>query len=1005
VKRFALLAVVLADSILLPVGIARSAEPEREQPKLSEQMRMPWQRGSTEYFRRWILSDNLRCDLATACIPNEAGIVATEGGTSSDKDGKVLNWRRADSWGDQFGFGENTRDGEVAYAFRNIARESAGPVRLSIGTDNGVRVWVNGKEVLARDGQRKLTADEDLIDVDLQAGDNALLLKLAARDFFTVRMLEAGGTLPRSAEIAPGIVEMQSDSFIVRTDSTNARADRAEVKVDVLGPGGEIRFSGVGKRGERLSVDASRWPDGPYEARFVTQNHLGLNYVTYRPWFKGNALDMARELEKGAAAADVRTPEGATMRMLFEMVEDRLETNLSSASGNPWPRIHSPLMEFAELQLERAGKRGRVRAGGFVRLAWIDETDNTPQYCRAYLPWNFDSAKKWPTLLHLHGFNPANPKYIDWWGVDIRHAPYETEFSGNRSLIYIEPHGRGNTQYSGFGNADVRRCLAEAKRLLSVDEDQVYLSGESMGGWGTWNVGTRNPELFAAIAPVFGGTDYHVATAEENLAKLSPLEHFLNERGSSWAQADSLNNMPIFVDHGDQDGAVNVDWSRWGVRLLQRWGYDVRYHEYPGKVHEALASSNALINVESMLAVKRNAHPRHVRVRSAELRNASAYWVRIEQRVSPLEFMLADAELVDRNVIRLDTQNVVDVVITPGPLIDAATPVRVVWNGAARDMSVPANGELRLTDATYKPAKLHKDRALPGSFEDFFNTPFAIVVGTSSKDARVNAICRAQAEQFASQWEQWQKYRPRYFLDTEISDTDIARYSLLLIGGPEANGVASRLAPQVPLRIRGDVITIAGQSYEAKNAGVQMLYPNPRNPQRYLWLTAATSASGLGFAAPNPYNLSAWDFIVDDGRVPAPNEAVMRERTRVVSGLFDQNWRYAPAFVQLGDAAARSNARQMRMPQGAVTDPQLAQELAGKYQFSPGPRVVVEMKDGKLMLRAEDEAESAEMQRIDALEFYAPLFNLWVWFERDAAGRIATIKAYGGEYLEGMRVE
>lgn len=1004
-KRLALLLFVLADSTLLPVGIALSAEPAAEQPKLSEQMRMPWQRGNTEYFRRWIVSDNLRCDLATACIPDEAGIVATEGGKSSDKDGKVVNWRRADSWGDQFGFGESTHDGQIAYAFRNIVREAAGPVRLSIGTDNGVRVWVNGRQILARDEQRKLTADEEFVDVDMTAGDNQLLLKLAAKDSFTVRVLEAGAATPRFAEIAPGIVEMHADSFIVRTDSTNARADRVGVKVDVVGPGGDIKFSRLGKRGERITIDASRWPNGPYEARFVTQNHVGLNYVTYRPWFKGNALDMARELEQTAAAADAHTPEGATLRMLVEMIEDRLETKLGSASGNPWPRIHSPLMEFAELQLERSGKTGRIRAGGFVRLAWIDATDNTPQYCRAYLPWNFDATKKWPTLLHLHGYNPANPKYIDWWGVDNRHAPYETEFSGNRSLIYIEPHGRGNTQYAGFGNADVHRCLAEAKRLLSVDENRVYLSGESMGGWGTWNVGTRNPEVFAAIAPVFGGNDYRAAMAEESLAKLSPVEHFLNERSSSWAQAESLNSMPIFVDHGDQDAAVKVEWSRWGVRLLQRWGYDVRYHEYPGKVHEALATSNALIHVESMLEVKRNAYPRHVRVRSAELRNAAAYWVRIEQRARPLEFMAVDAELIDRNVIRLDTQNVVDIVITPGPLIDATQPVRVVWNGIAHGMSARANGELRLTDAAYRPAKLHKQRTLPGSFDDFFNTPFAVVVGTSSKDARVNAICRAHAEQFASSWEQWQKYRPRYFLDTEISDADIEKYSLLLIGGPEANRVASRLAAHAPLRIRGDVITIDGQSFEARNAGVQMLYPNPRNPQRYLWLTAGTSASGLGFAAPSPYNLSAWDFFIDDGRVPAPREQVMRERTRVVSGQFDHNWRYAPASAQLGDESVRKNGRQMRMPEGAVIDMQLAQQLAGAYQFSPGPRVLIEVEDGKLMLRAVDQTESAELQLIDALEFYAPHFNLFVWFERDASGRVVTIKAYGGEDLEGKRVE
>jgi hypothetical protein len=58
------------------------------------------------------------------------------------------------------------------------------------------------------------------------------------------------------------------------------------------------------------------------------------------------------------------------------------------------------------------------------------------------------------------------------------------------------------------------------------------------------------------------------------------------------------------------------------------------------------------MNGEFFLEHERDANPRQVRIRSAELRHAQAYWVRIEQRARPLEFMLVDAEVVDRNVIR-----------------------------------------------------------------------------------------------------------------------------------------------------------------------------------------------------------------------------------------------------------------------------------------------------------------------------------------------------------------
>jgi len=181
---------------------------------------------------------------------------------------------------------------------------------------------------------------------------------------------------------------------------------------------------------------------------------------------------------------------------------------VADAKGNPWGAIHSPLMEYDELMLERAGSPARIRASGFVRMAWIDETDGSTQYARAYLPTHYDPAKKWPMVIQLHGFNPPNPPYWRWWGVDSRHW-MDSELPEHEGIIYIEPHGRGNVQHVGFAVSDILRAIAEAKRLFTVDEDRVYLTGESMGGWGVWNVATRHPELFAAIAPVHGGVDYH----------------------------------------------------------------------------------------------------------------------------------------------------------------------------------------------------------------------------------------------------------------------------------------------------------------------------------------------------------------------------------------------------------------------------------------------------------------------------------------------------------------
>ncbi len=135
------------------------------------------------------------------------------------------------------------------------------------------------------------------------------------------------------------------------------------------------------------------------------------------------------------------------------------------------------------------------------------------------------------------------------------------------------------------------RCLTEAHRCLSIDDDRVYLMGESMGGSGAWYLASRHPDLFAAAAPVYGGRDGRVIPSlEDSLSRRQRInfEAFLQERSSTFSSLENLIDLPLYVQHGDSDQQVNVENSRYTVRMLQRWGYDVRYREHPGLGHEDL---------------------------------------------------------------------------------------------------------------------------------------------------------------------------------------------------------------------------------------------------------------------------------------------------------------------------------------------------------------------------------------------------------------------------------
>ena len=115
------------------------------------------------------------------------------------------------------------------------------------------------------------------------------------------------------------------------------------------------------------------------------------------------------------------------------------------------------------------------------------------------------------------------------------------------------------------------------------------------------------------------------------------------------------------------------------------------------------------------------------------------------------EFADVDAEVIDRNVIRLDTRNVLEVDADARRRARSIRdrPVRVIWNGVARELRL-ADGALRLADPGVPAgAGSSKTAATAGrACSDFTTTPFAVVIGTSAKDPAMAQALREKADAF-----------------------------------------------------------------------------------------------------------------------------------------------------------------------------------------------------------------------------------------------------------------
>jgi dienelactone hydrolase len=334
------------------------------------------------------------------------------------------------------------------------------------------------------------------------------------------------------------------------------------------------------------------------------------------------AVARARKVATGDVVREVTLPsierliEDADLRRASVTVPDRdngfVRRNLEMAR------------DFAD-RVARGEDPYKTETGMLVK-AYRADWDGTLQPYALSVPANYQPGQPgkkaaWPLVVALHGaFSDHRHNLRRVFGLDNRPGETDAEASRNElplphvPALVVSPFGRGELMgYEGLGGDDVMRVLADVRRAYDVDPDRITLTGLSMGGGGTWQIGLRHPELFAAIAPVCGVTDVRrlVRAPEAAFYDLPAIEAL-----SPLAVAENAARMQVYIFHGSKDPTVPVGDSR---RMVERYkalgwlGKNVRYTEYPGVGHDAWKPAykdGALL--KTLAAIKRDpAAPKH----------------------------------------------------------------------------------------------------------------------------------------------------------------------------------------------------------------------------------------------------------------------------------------------------------------------------------------------------------------------------------------------------------
>ena len=183
-----------------------------------------------------------------------------------------------------------------------------------------------------------------------------------------------------------------------------------------------------------------------------------------------------------------------------------------------------------------------------------------------HLPKGYDAkaGKKWPTILFLHG---AGERGDDIEKVTVHGPPMIVKDDPSFPFIVISPQCPVGERWQP---GQLIALLDSVSKKHAVDNKRVYLTGLSMGGYGSWELGVRHHERFAAIAPICGGG----TTIEIRLARR--------------VKDHPLKSLPVWAFHGAKDSVVPLGESERMVDAFKAIGNEnVKLTVYPDANHNS----------------------------------------------------------------------------------------------------------------------------------------------------------------------------------------------------------------------------------------------------------------------------------------------------------------------------------------------------------------------------------------------------------------------------------
>jgi predicted peptidase len=228
----------------------------------------------------------------------------------------------------------------------------------------------------------------------------------------------------------------------------------------------------------------------------------------------------------------------------------------------------------AGMPLSPAPDTASSAATGFLNQ-YLEAAAANPRYV-LYVPREYTPEKAWPLIVFLHGAGERGDDGLVQTEVGIGTAL--RRYPDRYPALVLMPQCPED-RFWDVMLGDIEAMMARTEAAYNIDEDRIYLTGLSMGGYGTWLWGAMKTDTFAALMPICGGgttMDIGGLGYEKSV-----------DFGTLKERVQHLARIPVWAFHGADDTVVPPLRSRQMAERIEKAGGDVHYTEFPGTGHNS----------------------------------------------------------------------------------------------------------------------------------------------------------------------------------------------------------------------------------------------------------------------------------------------------------------------------------------------------------------------------------------------------------------------------------